>query len=164
MGIKQKALVDINGRTYMSPSAAHDKWKDLSRQKIVAECNKGKVIGACLDSSGKWIIPVDTQKPILDENIRLLLVSILCIKNKPNNNIESLKKEQLSFALEYLKETGYIEAWNEGNEIDLTSIVITDKGMELATSGKKTSINWVNASVTLIQVVGSIASIGQAIP
>ena len=154
--MKQRALLDIGGKIYMSPSAAADKWHSISRQKIVAECKAGKVVGACRDSSNKWIIPIDANQPIDDESIRKILISLLCIKNTPNSKSMGVDECQIQAIIDYLKETGFLE---KNGTYKLKEQVLTEKGIHIATEGKKLRINWVNAGITFIQVVGSIASL-----
>lgn len=156
--MKQKSLIDIDGKTYMSPSAAADKWCNISRQKIVSECKAGKIIGACQDSGKKWIIPIDTPQPIDNEAIRKILISILCIKNNSNWHTSESDKEKIKLVVDYLVGTGFLEQPNVETD-DVGNLVLTDKGIHLATEGKKININWVNAGITLIQVIGSVASI-----
>ena len=152
--MKQRTVFDINGKTYMSPAAAADKWP-ISRQKIVAECKAGKVVGACLDSSNKWIIPIDARQPIDDENIRKILISLLCLKNKPSTGSINVEAVKVNEVIDYLKETGYLEKTDACN---LNDLVLTEKGMHVATEGSKLNLDWLNAGITLVQVVGSIAS------
>ena len=155
----QKSIVEINGITYMSPAAAADKWSNISRQKIVAECKAGKVIGACVDSSNKWIIPIDAHPPIDDESIRKVLISLLCLKNKPDIQMVDINKNQIELVVDYLRKTGYLESNNDVETSELKDLVLTDKGIHVATEGKQMNLDWVNAGATLIQVIGSIASI-----
>lgn len=158
--MKQRTIFDIDGKTYMSPKGAADKWHNISWQKIVAECKAGKVVGACRDSSNKWIIPIDAHQPIDDEKIRKILISLLCIKNKPSIEIEEKYNTQIMQVIDYLKETGFIE---NGVSTHLRDLVLTEKGIHLATEGKKLQTDWLNSGITLIQVVGSIASIWSVI-
>lgn len=156
MRIRQKPLVEIEGKQYMSPKAAAGLW-GLSTQKVVVECKKGKILGACKDSKDAWIIPIDAKKPVSDEDIRSFLVALLAIKNKPGTGVENEKT--IRAVLEYLEKLDYIEPIEDVNSMDLSSIVLSGKGMEVATSGKKTVINWASAGIELLQIAGSIASI-----
>ena len=154
--MKQRTIFDIDGKTYMSPKGAADKWNNISRQKIVAECVAGKVVGAQRDSTGKWIIPINAHQPIDDEKIRQILISLLCLKNNPNLETTDEKKSQIEVVVEYLKKTGFLE---DDDSTNLRKLVLTEKGIHLATEGNKLQVNWINAGFTLVQVVASIMTI-----
>ncbi len=158
--MKQRTIFEIGGKTYMSPKAAEDKWNNISRQKIVAECEAGKIIGAQRDSTNKWIIPIEALQPIDDEAIRKILISLLCLKNNPNLEINDGESEQIELVVDYLKKTGFLE---NDSSTNLRNLVLTEKGIHLATEGKKLQLDWLNAGITLAQVVGSIASIWSAV-
>lgn len=164
MSLFQLPLIEINGVRYMSPKAAAGIWVGLTWQKIVAECKAGKVLGATKDSSNKWIIPADAKRPLDNLEIRKILISLLWLKNKPGTVVEEVQREQLLEVLDYLRDTGFIEPYSSENGISLIGLTLTDKGMHLATEGKKTGIDWVNAGITLVQVLGSIASIWGVVP
>ena len=72
-------MCEINGIRYVKPSVFGDMC-GLSRQKITAACEDGRIIGACKDSSDKWIIPVNTCKPLEIDKIREVLVTVVYLK------------------------------------------------------------------------------------
>ena len=138
--MKQRTIFDIDGKTYMSPKGAADKWNNISRR----------------DSTAKWIIPINAQQPIDDEKIRQILISLLCLKNNPNLETTDDKMSQIEVVVEYLKKTGFLK---DDDSTNLRDLVLTEKGIHLATEGRKLQVNWINAGITLVQVVASIMTI-----
>ena len=141
--MRQRVLTEINGITYMSPKAAGDKW-NMSPQKVIAACKDGRVVGATKDSKF-WIIPVDSPHPLEKEQIRQILIAILAVKNRPETRLPD-GTEQL---FGYLRDIGVLEG------ID----TLTDRGMEMATTGKRVTLNWKDTSETILGMIGSLASI-----
>lgn len=70
----------------MSTKAVADLWS-LSSQRVAATCKDGRVVGACKDLNGHYIISVDTKKPLDKETIRTILISLLAMKNRPGNRL-----------------------------------------------------------------------------
>jgi len=128
----------------MSPKAAGDKW-NMSPQKVTAACKDGRVVGATKDSSDRYIIPIDSPHPMEKEQIRMTLIAILALKNRP----ESRLPDGIEQLFSYLRDIELLEGKD----------TLTDKGMDWATSGNKVDVNWVNASTTILGVLGSLASI-----
>lgn len=151
----QKTLIEIDGKMYMSPKAAGDLW-DLSPQKVTAECKAGRIVGATKDSGNHYIIPIDSRKPLDNETIRKILIALLAIKNKPGNDLFDEKGADDLFG--YLRDIGLLEGH------DLKTATLTIKGMELATAGNPVEVDWINAGVTIISIIGSLASIWGVIP
>lgn len=146
----QKTLIEIDGKKYMSPKAAGDLW-DMSPQKVAAECKAGRIVGATKDSGGHFIIPIEARKPLDAETIRKVLIALLAMKNKPGTNL--LDENGATELHEYLRDIGLVEGQN------LRMAVLTNKGMELATTGKLVEVDWPNAAVNVISIIGSLASI-----
>ena len=159
--IKQKNLCEINGVLYMSPSSAGDLW-NMKYQAVSQACKAGRVVGACLDSGNKWIIPTKAIKPLDMETIRQVLISTLALKNKPSS-VSTLSLEDAKKVYGYLMDTGFVERCDNITLETLKNLILTEKGMQTATSGKISDIDWVNAVTTLIQVVASVMTIWQAI-
>ncbi len=152
--MNRKVLVEIDGKKYMSPKAAGDLW-DMSTQKVTAECKAGRVAGATTDTGGHYIIPIDAKKPLDSETIRKILISLLAMKNRPGS--EFIDEEGAFELHDYLCDIGLIEG------DDLKTAILTNKGMELATSGKPIEVDWVNASLTVFNILGTIMSIWGAV-
>ena len=148
--MKQKSLIELNGIKYMSPKAAGDLW-DMSSQKVTADCQAGRVVGAVKDSGNHFIIPVDSPKPLDRETIRRTLVALLAMKNKPGKYGSNCANESKLF--DYLCGLNLLEGRN------LYSAELTERGMEFATSGKPVRINWIDAGVTVLNILGSLSSI-----
>lgn len=159
---KQRALIKIGNMTYMSPKLAGDLW-GIKYQSVTAACVDGRVIGALRDSSGKFIIPIDAYKPLEKEDIRKLMITTLYLKNRPSTDIGYTDNEQIVKLFSYLEGIGYIEPFNINSNKIPYEVVLTDKGMQLATKGGHVNIDWCNIGITLIQVAASIITIGQAV-
>ena len=162
MGIKQKNICEIAGKRYMSPSAAGELW-DMKYQAVTNACIDGRIVGACKDSSDKWIIPVTADKPLDYEVIRQMLISTLALKNRNMDISENLSTDVIR-VYEYLIKIGMFELMDNISSNTVKDLVLTDRGMKIATEGKKIDIDWMNASTTIIQVVASIITIWQALP
>ena len=156
-----KKLFTINGVQYMTPSLAGDKW-DMSYQAVTNACKEHRIAGACKDSGDRWIIPFDAEKPLKYEEIRKLLVSILVLKNKPNDNNKTVSSEWEK-VYKYLASIGLVEVLEQTIPDRIEDIVLTDVAMRIATEGQRVSINWVDASTTFVQVVASVITIWQTI-
>lgn len=139
----------------MSPKAAGDLW-EISHQAVTSACKDGRIAGVAKDSSGHFIIPIDTWKPLDRESIRKVLVSLLAIKNRPGSQM--LDQNGSNELFQYLHDIGLLE----GN--DLWTASLTNRAMEIATSGERIQIDWPNAAVTILGVLGSLASLWSAIP
>lgn len=162
MRLLQRKLCEINGVKYMSPSAAADLW-NISTQKITAACKDGRIEGAILDSSDKWIIPVNARKPLEKAEIKTLLVGTLCLKNKPNTLPHEMTSLNIDIIYDYLYHTGYIEQFDRNSDRIPFDVILTDRGMKLATEGSTPSVNWVNAGLTIISIASDIITIWTAV-
>ena len=69
MDVKRKKMCEIDGKRYVTPSVFGNAigW---NRQKVTVACKEGRIVGACQDTSGSWIIPLDTVKQLETEQIR----------------------------------------------------------------------------------------------
>lgn len=157
--MSQKTLTKIGDVTYMSPKSAGDLW-GMTHQKVTAECKAGKVIGAIKDSKNGWIIPINATKPLNEEEIRGLLILVLMLKNKHAEIPNTINMERMKSLFQGLVGYRYIEPF------DLTSgviypgdFVLTDEGMNIATSGKKVTMDWRNWTLQFYNGVGTLASI-----
>ena len=93
---------------------------------------------------------IDSLCPLEKETIRQALISILAIKNRPQTNLP----DGTDRLFDYLRGIGMIEGDN----------ILTDKGMVMATSGVAVKVNWLNAGLTILIVLGSLASIWGVLP
>ena len=64
---------------------------------------------------------------------------------------------------QYLIDVGLIEKTDEKTIDSIRNLVLTDKGMKIATEGKHTNIKWINAGTTVVQLVASVITIWQGI-
>lgn len=157
--MRQKTLCEIGGVKYMAPKAAADLW-NMNTQAITAACMDGRVAGAIKDSSNHYIIPINAKAPLQRETIRTVLISLLAMKNRPGeipNDLLNTHQLDAKALFDYLRSTGYLE----GNS--LMNSVLTNKAMELATSGNSINVDWLNAGITILNVIGSLASIWGAL-
>lgn len=162
MDVKRKKMCEIDGKRYVTPSVFGNAigW---NRQKVTVACKEGRIVGACQDTSGSWIIPVDTVKPLETEQIRSLMVTTVYLKNWPNHALDYSDQESTVSVYTYLQQTGYIEPFDVESQRIPFEVVLTEKGIKLATEGKPLNLNWVNIGTTVIQVAASIITIAQAI-
>ena len=162
MDMLRKKMCELNGKRYVTPSVFGDAigW---SRQKVTVACREGRIVGACQDTSGKWIIPVDTMKPLETEQIRSLMVTTVYLKNKPNHTLDYVDHESTVSVYSYLQQTGYIEPFNTESERIPYEVVMTERGIKLATEGNSLNLNWLNIGTTVIQVAASLITIAQVI-
>lgn len=147
----QKKLCEINGKKYMSPGGAKDLW-GISTQKITAACLAGRVEGACTDSSGKWIIPIDSRKPLEAEVIRRIMISLLALKNK-HDGLAGIQMDQIDAVFDYLWKIECIESFDTESESFPYDVTLTDKGMKIATEGPVSGVNWLDLSGTIINCI-----------
>ncbi len=157
----QRKLVEIDGRKYMSPSAAGDLW-NMKHQAVTRACIDGRIVGATQDSSEKWIIPIEARKPLETEVIRQILICILVLKNR-QESIDRQSLEDVNKVYQYLIDVGLIEKTDEKTIDSIRNLVLTDKGMKIATEGKHTNIKGINAGTTVVQLVASVITIWQGI-
>ena len=162
MDMIRKKMCELNGKRYVIPSVFGNAigW---SGQKVTAACKEGRIVGACQDTSGRWIIPVDTMKPLETEQIRSLMVTTVYLKNRPNHTLDYSDHESTVSVYTYLQQTGYIEPFDAESERIPFEVVLTEKGIKLATEGKPLNLNWLNIGTTVIQVAASLITIAQAI-
>lgn len=158
----RKKMCEIDGKRYVTPSVFGNGigW---SRQKVTAACKEGRIIGAYPDTSGSWIIPVDAPRPLEVKQIRSLMVTTVYLKNRPDHVLDYSDHESIVALYSYLQHTGYIQPFNTDSERIPYEVVMTEKGVKLATEGKGLHLDWLNIGTTVIQVAASIITIAQAV-
>lgn len=129
-------LFMIDGKMYMSTKAAGDLW-GLSPGTVARYC-KSKKIKAFKDTSGRWCIPIDTFKPLSDNEISQLLILTLQLKNDPELKIDysvlPIERSDLRKVYDYLAELEFIEKFDIENDEDIPyKAVLTQKGFKMAT-------------------------------
>lgn len=154
-------MCEINGQRYVTPSVFASGC-GCNTQKITAACIDGRIIGACKDTSGKWIVPIDAARPLELEKIRELMVSSLYLKNKPDTVLDYSDQAQIDRLYTYLQLTGYIEPFDHDSKRIPYEVTLTSKGMKLATEGIPLSVNWLKIGSTVIQVCASLLTIIQS--
>lgn len=156
-----KKMCVIDGKRYVAPGIFADAC-GCSSQKITAACKDGRIVGAYRDLSNHWLIPVDAPMPLEKERIRELMVACVYLKNRPELPIDYHDHESIVAVYTYLLNTGYIEPFDENSDRIPYEVVLTEKGMEVATGGNKINLNWLQIGSTVIQVAASIITIVQA--
>ena len=158
----RKKMCEIGGKRYVAPGVFGNGigW---NKQKVTAACKEGRIIGACQDTSGSWIIPVDSPKPLELEQIRALMVTTVYLKNRPDHVLDYSDHESIVAVYSYLQHAGYIQPFNTDSERIPYEVVMTEKGVKLATEGKGLNLDWLNIGTTVIQVAASIITIVQAV-
>jgi hypothetical protein len=152
----QKDLFEMNGIKYMTTATASDLW-ELPRHTIAESCKDKRVPNAVKDSSGKWIMPVDTMRPLKQDDIRLALLSLLSLKNR-NNKIDNVSNEAKN-VLKYLVAIEAVEDFSDDYSNFPNNVILTDKGMHWATEGKKLPNNWFDSVTQIIQLLANLATI-----
>lgn len=156
----REKMCEINGQRYVTPSV-FGKWCGWSQQKITAACEDGRIIGADKDTSDKWIIPVNACKPLEIDTIREVLVTVVYLKNRPDSPLDYSDHNAIVSLYTYLQHIGYLEPFNPDSNRIPYEVVLTEKGMKLATEGKSLNLNWLTIGTTVIQVAASLITIGQ---
>ena len=159
---KQRAVFEINGKTYYSPKAAAGKW-NISYQAVTNACKDGRIVGAFIDSTNQWCIPDIAMKPLDKKIIRKILIITLYLKNNPLLRVSELDNYDISKLYIYLKETEYIKSFDEESDRIPYEVVLTDKGMDLVLEKNRIKIDWANISTILIQCIPSFLEIGVAL-
>lgn len=157
----KKKMCVIDGKRYIAPGTFADAcgW---SSQKVTAACKDGRVVGAYQDLSNNWLIPIDAPMPLDKEKIRELMVACVCLKNRPDLPLDYNNHERIVAVYMYLMNTGYIEPFDERSDRIPYEVVLTEKGMKVATEGKSVTLNWLQIGSSVIQVAASIITIVQA--
>lgn len=87
----------------------------------------------------------------------------MALKNRNSDIVGSWSTDVIK-VYDYLIEIGMFEPTENLSANTLKNLVLTDKGMKIATEGKKMNIDLMNAGVTIVQVVASVITIWQALP
>ena len=157
------SILEIDGQRYMSSKAAADLWH-VSPKTIAKYCREDKIVNKFKSGSLGWYIRIDEIKPLTTEQVRRLLVLTLQLKNDPSLNIDwstlDVDVSILDNIYQRLHSQGYIQPFVIGQKQRIPyEVVLTSKGMELATSFKKEKIK--DFSTTVTQWVPIIISIAQ---
>ena len=156
----KKKMCEIDGKRYVLPSVFGNAigW---NKQKVTAACADGRIIGASHDTSGSWIIPVDAVKPLEIEQIRLIMITTVYLKNKPTHVIDYSDHDSILALYKYLEDTEYIEPFDTNSDRIPYEVVMTEKGLKLATEGRPVCLNWLKIGTDVIQLAASIITIVQ---
>lgn len=157
------ALLIIDGNTYMSTKAAADLW-NLQPKTVSDYCKNNKIKNKFKNGRLGWYIRTDEIKPLSQEEIRRMLILTLQLKNNPAYEIDwslfEYDESVLDSIYTHLHVHGYIQNFSVENKKRIPyDVVLTQKGMELATTFRKGKIT--DFTVTLTQWLPIIISVAQ---
>jgi hypothetical protein len=115
----------------------------VNKKTVAKYCRTGQIKGCIKGADNKWLIPANAIKPLTTNQIKTVLQSIIYVKNNPKQNTNTIlsgdNARGVELTCQYLFDHGYIEAYkkNKNYEVKIAKIRLTDKGMDLAMSGKK---------------------------
>lgn len=142
--MKYPSVIELNGKRYMSVKTAADAW-GLKQNTVSAYCKEGRICHAVKYLEKRWYMPIDAVKPLSNDEIRRFLILTLQLKNKPSLEIDwpTFPCEDSSVELIYrhLVFRNMIENFDiEDKKRIPYEVVLTQKGLETATSGNKEKI------------------------
>ena len=169
--MKYPSIIEYNGRKYMSAKTAADVW-NLKPSTISEYCAKGKICQAIKYFEARWYIPIDAVKPLSNDEIRSFLVLTLQLKNNPaleiNWSVLSIDSQSIDAIYRYLVFRELIEHFNISDVKRIPyEVVLTQKGLEFATSYKKDKIKdfgtvlkeWLPTIIGISQLIVQVAQI-----
>ncbi|RKM56844.1 DNA-binding protein [Butyrivibrio sp. CB08] len=114
----------------------------VTKNTVTNYCRKDEIKGCKKDDKGRWLIPVDSIKPLTKKEKITALQGILIVKNNPNERPQWLENETsvkgLELSLKYLFDNGYICNYKQKRKnaiLKIDKIQLTNKGMDLALGG-----------------------------
>lgn len=146
------ALLTIDGYNYMSTKTAANLW-NLNSKTVSEYCNSGKIKNKFKNGRFGWYIRTDEMKPLSEKEIRKILVLTLQLKNNPSYGIDWSLLEYDESAFERIYQQlffrGYIESFTSIDKARIPyDVILTPKGMEVATSIKNAKTQNLYATVT----------------
>lgn len=147
------ALLVIDGNNYMSTKTAAKLW-NLQPKTVSDYCKNNKIKNKFKNGHFGWYIRTDEIKPLSQEEIRRILILTLQLKNNPAYEIDwslfEYDESVLDSIYTHLNAHGYIQDFSiEDKKRIPYEVVLTQKGMELATTFRKEKI--ADFTVTLTQ-------------
>ena len=156
----------IDGKEYISTKQAATIW-NVKPRTVANYCNKNKIKDTIKNGSGKWCIPLNAIKPLSEKDIHQLLVLTLQLKNNPNLPVDyslfDFDLSNLRAVYDNLVYWEYIFPYDIEDEKRIPyDIILTQRGMQLATNFAKAKIPEFATSVTVwIGVLANISTILQ---
>lgn len=148
----KRTICEIDGKQYMIPKVAGDKW-NMKYQTVTQACKDGRIVGAAHDSNNHWLIPIDAKPPLEEETIRKALIALLGLKNRPDILFEAPNSMEIGELLRYLSGLGYIEGTS------IQDFKLTESGMKKATSGRPVNIDWLNLSLAIVNIATTFVTV-----
>jgi hypothetical protein len=166
--MKYPSIIELNGKQYMSAKTAAGIW-NLKPSTVSDYCIKGKVCQAIKYLEARWYIPIDAVKPLSNDEIRRFLILTLQLKNNPSLEIDwsvfPIKDPAIDTIYRYLVFREMIEPFKifDAKRIPY-EVVLTQKGLEFATSIKKEKIEdfgtalkeWIPTIIGAAQLIAQV--------
>ena len=157
------ALLVIDGNNYMSTKTAAELW-GIHPKTVSNYCKDNRIKNKFKNGRLGWYIRTDEIKPLSQEEIRRMLILTLQLKNNPDCEIDWMQFQYNELVLDsiytHLHTHGYIQGFSiEEKKRIPYDVVLTQKGMELATTFRKGKIS--NFTETLRQWLPIVISAAQ---
>ena len=146
------SLITVDGHKYMSTKSAADLW-DLSPKTISDYCKDDKIRNKFKNGRFGWYIRTDEIKPLSQKDIHKLLVFTLQLKNDSTYEIDwtlfNYDESVFESIYQHLLARGYIRPFSISDKKRIPyEVVLTQKGMEIATNFKKEKISNLSVAIT----------------
>ena len=162
--MKEQAIIEIDGKKYMSTKTAAKFW-GLSPRTVSDYCKNGRIHRKFKNGKLGWYIYIDEIKPLSDTEIHRLLVLSIQLKNNPSLEIDWSTFDFDNSAIDAIYKTlvasGYIQPYNVVDKRRIPyEVILTQKGLETATSFKKKAIpdystmvsQWLTVIINIAQI------------
>ena len=152
--------IEIDGKGYATTKVMAGVW-GVSQRTASRYCRDGLVAGAFKDSSNRYLIPVDTRKPLSRQVIEKVLWLVIQLKNAPAFRIDyakmEIKPEQLVGAFYYLADLGLVSPPGHypAKEIPYR-VSLTRKGVDFIRNQKDESGTLKTVIDTILQLMPSL--------
>lgn len=138
------AILEINNEKYMSTKTAANFW-GLSSRTVANYCNSDRIHHKFKNGKLGWYIHINEIKPLSDIDIHRLLVLTIQLKNNPALPIDwstfTFDDSAIDVVYQNLVKAGFIQPYvvTDYHRIPY-EVVLTQKGLEMATAFVKKSI------------------------
>lgn len=170
--MRAQAILNVDGKKYMSTKTAANLW-GISTSTVSDYCKNDRIHHKFKNGRMGWYIYIDEIKPLSDNEIHRLLVLSIQLKNNPSLEIDwttfDFDNSIIDVVYQNLVESGYIQPYNIDDKRRIPyEVILTQKGLEMATSFKHKAIPDYSTSVSqwlpiLINAAQLILQIKQAI-
>lgn len=163
-----QAILEIEGKKYMSTKTAADLW-GLSSRTVSNYCKRDRIRRKFKNGGMGWYIYIDEIKPLSDAEIHKLLVLSIQLKNNPSLEIDwstfNFDNSIIDVIYQNLVASGYIQPYNISDKRRIPyEVILTQKGLETATSFKQKNIpdystlvsQWLPILINIAQLIFQI--------